>query len=68
MPPNLQLQLDRGELLHALKSGLKDVVAEAEQKRDSLVGRAHSALAVFGITRAELRTLVDEKMRRTPRP
>ncbi len=50
------------------KSGLKDLVAEAEQTRDSLVSRSHSALEVFGITRAELRALVDEKMRRTPRP
>ncbi len=50
------------------KSGLKELVSDAEKWRDRLIGRAFSDLNIFGVTRAEIRALVDEKMRGTSRP
>lgn len=50
------------------KSGLKDLVADAEKQRDKLIGQALSHLNEFGVTKAELRALVDAKMRGTSRP
>jgi hypothetical protein len=51
-----------------LRAGLQDNVASAEQRRDTLIGQALAILSEFGVTHAELRTLVDEKMRRMPKP
>ncbi len=50
------------------KAGLKEAVAAAEKRRDALIGQALGALGEFGVTRAELRTLVDDKMKRAPKP
>lgn len=50
------------------QAGLKDVIADAEKRRDALIGQALAALNEFGFTRAEIRALVDAKMRGTPRP
>lgn len=50
------------------KSGIENLVTEAKEQRDIKIGRALSALEEFGVTRAELRALVDEKMRGCPRP
>jgi hypothetical protein len=50
------------------QAGLKDMVAETEKRRDALIGQALGALGEFGITRAELRALVDAKMKQTEKP
>lgn len=50
------------------KSGLTDMVDAAKKERDKRLGKAAEALSEFGVTRAELRAIVDAKMRATERP
>jgi hypothetical protein len=50
------------------QAGLKETVADAEKRRDILIGNALVALADFGVTREELRALVDAKMKQTEKP
>jgi hypothetical protein len=47
------------------KAGLRKMVVDAETKRDVLINRATLALKIFGVSDAELRRLVDEKVKGT---
>ena len=46
------------------KSGLSKVIANAEEKRDELIGRAAKVLKPLGISREELGRFVNEQVRR----